>query len=179
MNDSILARGGADSEPRCLLRCLLSRRAFIVSLSALPAIPAAAHVASASPALARGLRVGGVFLLTLVLALAFAAISAAQAEADSRIRAGSCDIYAINRVDPIAFASHDHEQFGNPTLTNSSTGGSLKSANRTTCSSPNGEWMTSAGWFPTPQQFDADKATVYYRDPGDIDVKPIPTGLKL
>jgi hypothetical protein len=120
-----------------------------------------------------------VFLLTLVLALAFAAISAAQAEADSRIRAGSCDIYTINRVDPIAFASHLHEQWGNPALTQDSTGEQLKSAGRTTCSSPGSGWMTSAAWFPTPRDFDATKATIYYRDPGDIKVNPIPTGLKL
>jgi hypothetical protein len=39
--------------------------------------------------------------------------------------------------------------------------------------------MTSAAWFPSPKDFDADKATIYYRDPGDIQVNPIPTGLKL
>jgi Domain of unknown function (DUF1996) len=115
----------------------------------------------------------------LLLMLLFAVLAAAPAEANSRIRAGSCDIYAINRVDPIAFASHDHEQWGNSSLTNSSTGEQLKSSGKTTCSSSGSSWMTSAAWFPTPQQFDAEKATIYYRDPGDIKVNPIPTGLKL
>jgi hypothetical protein len=86
--------------------------------------------------------------VALVLALLAALLIASRAEADSRIRAGSCDIYAINRVDPIAFSTHDHEQFGNTALTNSSTGEQLKAANRTTCSSPGAGWFTSSGWFP-------------------------------
>jgi len=53
-------------------------------------------------------------VVALVLALLAALLIASRAEADSRIRAGSCDIYDMNRVDPIAFASHLHEQWGNP-----------------------------------------------------------------
>ena len=117
--------------------------------------------------------------VALALALLAALLIASRAEADSRIRAGSCDIYAINRVDPIAFSSHDHEQWGNPALTQSSTGEQLKASAKTTCSSPGSGWMTSAAWFPTPQPFNAEKATIYYRDPGDIKVNPVPTGLKL
>jgi hypothetical protein len=117
--------------------------------------------------------------VALVLALLAALLIASRAEADSRIRAGSCDIYDMNRVDPIAFASHLHEQWGNPNLTNDSTGDQLKASGDTTCSSSGAGWMTSAAWFPSPKDFDADKATIYYRDPGDIQVNPIPTGLKL
>jgi hypothetical protein len=117
--------------------------------------------------------------VALVLALLAALLIASRAEADSRIRAGSCDIYDINKVDPIAFASHLHEHWGNPNLTQDSTGEQLKTEGETTCSSPDSDWMTSAAWFPSPRDFDAQKATIYYRDPGDIDVNPMPTGLKL
>ena len=175
MNDPILAGGGADDEPRCLL----SRRAFIVSLAAPPTIPAAAHLASASPALARALRVGGVFLLTLVLALACAAISAAQAEADSRIRAGSCDVYANKVMDPIALATHVHGFFMGTVLSNSDTGFDVKARGETSCDSPNSQWATSGGWAPRAQKMTMTKMAVYYRDPGDFRVNPIPTDLRM
>ena len=175
MYDPRLTRGGADDEPRCLLR----RHASIVPLAALPAIPAA-HVASASPVVARALRVGGVFLLTLLLALAFAAISAAQAEAESRIKTNGCTVYDVNRADSIAVGSgHLHEQIGNVTHTSSSTGRSLKANGSPDCLSAS-SWFTSAGWYPTPKNQDAERVAVYYRDPGDTNnLRAIPTGLKM
>jgi Domain of unknown function (DUF1996) len=121
-------------------------------------------------------------LMALMIALFIASLgfAANPADANSRIRAGSCDVYAINYVDPIALGSgHRHAQFMNPTTTDSSTGESLKAANMTTCSSPNSQWATSAGWFPDAQDFDPLTVAIYYRDPGDLTVKPIPTGLKM
>jgi hypothetical protein len=47
-----------------------------------------------------------------------------------------------------------------------SAGESLKAADRITCNAADG-WATSAGWFPTARYLDADKATTYYRDPGN------------
>jgi hypothetical protein len=60
-----------------------------------------------------------------------------------RIKA-NCDVHAINRVDPIAFAPHLHNQIGNTTTTNQSTGQALFEAGRgtTSCDMP---WLTSAG----------------------------------
>jgi hypothetical protein len=175
MNNPILTRGGADEKPRRLF----NRRAFIVSLAAPPAIPAAVHVASASPTVARVLRVGGAFLLTMVVALAFAAISAAQAEADSRIRSGSCDVYAEKVMDPIALAPHIHDFFMGTVLSNSNTGFDLEARAQTSCSSPNSQWATSGGWAPRAKDMSMTKMTVYYRDPGDFRVNPIPTDLSM
>lgn len=174
MNTRTLTRGGADDEPRCLH----SMRAFIEPLPSLPAIPAA-RVASASPAVARALRVGGVCLLTLVLAFAFAAISAEQAEADSRIRSGSCDVYANKVMDPIALSAHVHGFFMGTVSSNSDTGFGVKARGETSCDSPNSQWATSGGWAPRAQNMTMTKMTVYYRDPGDFRVNPIPTDLRM
>jgi hypothetical protein len=116
--------------------------------------------------------------VALVLALLAALLIASRAEADSRIKTNGCKVYDVNRFDPIAHASHLHEQIGNTSLDNDSTGESLFNHKENSCKSES-SWFTSAGWYPTPQKFDAEHVAVYYRDPGDIDVKPIPTGLKL
>ena len=70
----------------------------------------------------------------LVLTLALAAFYAGAAQAEPRIKVGGCEIYATNRVDPIAFSEHLHHQFGNKSTTNSSTGTSLFNNTSTSCS---------------------------------------------
>ncbi len=40
-----------------------------------------------------------------------------RADAEPRIKV-SCDVYATNRVDPIADSEHLHRQIGNTSLTN-------------------------------------------------------------
>jgi hypothetical protein len=100
------------------------------------------------------------------------------AEADSRIKTNGCKVYDVNLVDPIAFTSHLHEHFGNTSTTNSSTGQSLVANAENSCSAES-DWFTSASWYPTPRRFDAERIAVYYRDPRDMDVRPIPMGLKM
>ncbi len=118
---------------------------------------------------------GGALLLTVLLAVLLAA---RPAEAEPRIKVSGCNVYATNRVDPIAFSQHLHHHFGNTTTTNTSTGASLVAANRTSCKTP---WFTSAGWFPMAQQpplLSKNQVAVYYRAPGDqTQVRAIPTGL--
>ena len=103
---------------------------------------------------------------------------ALRADAEPRIKVSGCNVYATNRVDPIAFSQHLHHHFGNPTTTNTSTGESLVAANRTSCKAP---WFTSAGWFPKAQSvplLSKNQVAVYYRAPGDQrQVRAIPTGL--
>jgi hypothetical protein len=120
-------------------------------------------------------RMGGALLLSLLLAVLLAA---RPAEAEPRIKVSGCNVYATNRVDPIAFSQHLHHHFGNTTTTNASTGQSLQKANTTSCKAP---WFTSAGWFPVAQNVplvSKNQVAVYYRAPGDrTKVKDIPTGL--
>jgi uncharacterized protein DUF1996 len=118
-------------------------------------------------------------VLTLAFALMLMAFVAHKADAEPRIKTIGCRVYAINEVDPIGHADHVHEHFGNTSTSNDTTGGSLAAHNQNSCA-PESDWFTSAGWFPTPQSFDARKVFVYYRAPGDQrTVKAIPTGLKL
>jgi hypothetical protein len=122
---------------------------------------------------------GGALLLSLLLGVLLAA---RPADASTRIKI-QCNVYATNTVDPIMFAQHQHHQIGNTTTTNTSTGASLKAANRTSCSFP---WWTSAGWFPQVRDTQGrvvplvsrNQVVVYYRAPGDpTKVQDIPTDL--
>jgi hypothetical protein len=95
-----------------------------------------------------------------------------------RIKA-NCDVHAINRVDPIAFAPHLHNQIGNTTTTNQSTGQALFEAGRgaTSCDMP---WLTSAGWFPVIENEPVKAVNIYYRAPGDQRyVQNLPVGTEL
>jgi Domain of unknown function (DUF1996) len=94
-----------------------------------------------------------------------------------RIKA-NCDVYATNRVDPIAFTQHLHHQIGT-TTTNESTGVSLVAAGRgtTSCDMP---WLTSAGWFPVEENEPVGSVNVYYRAHGDQRwVQDLPRGFQL
>src|SRR5829696_8509407 len=120
-------------------------------------------------------RMGSVLLLAVLLSVLLAA---RPADANPRIKVSGCNVYATNRVDPIAFSQHLHNHFGNTTTTNTSTGQSLLAANKTSCKAP---WFTSAGWFPVAQNVplvSKNQVAVYYRAPGDQQqVQDIPTGL--
>ena len=119
-------------------------------------------------------RITGAVLFMLALAAFYAGV----AQAEPRIKVSGCDVYATNRVDPIAFSQHLHHHFGNTTTTSSSTGTSLVAASRTSC---NESWFTSAGWFPVARGvplLSKNQVAVYYRAPGDQrQVRAIPTGL--
>ena len=122
------------------------------------------------------MRIGGAMLPMLLLAVLL--LFAAPAEAEPRIKVSGCNVYATNRVDPIAFSRHLHHHIGNTTTTNNSTGNSLVAADRTSCKS---SWFTSAGWFPVARGvplLSKNQVAVYYRAPGDQkQVRAIPTGL--
>jgi hypothetical protein len=95
-----------------------------------------------------------------------------------RIKA-NCQVYATNRVDPIALSEHLHHQIGNTTTTNESTGASLVAAGRgtTSCDMP---WFTSAAWFPVEQSEAVRAVNVYYRAHGDQRwVQELPRGFQL
>jgi hypothetical protein len=99
-----------------------------------------------------------------------------KAEASS-IRV-SCNVYAENRYDPIAFAEHLHRQIGNTSLTNQSTAESLYANKQTSC--PDAPWWTNAGWFPVERYEPVPNAIIYYRAPGDQSrVVDIPNGMQL
>ena len=113
-------------------------------------------------------RAGGVLLLTLLPAL-FVLVLAQPAKAE-QIKV-SCGVYAKNHVDPIAHAHHLHQQIGNTSTTNDSTGDSLFSNPSTSC---NFDWFTSAGWFPVEKGEEAIRGVqVYYRDGKDGEGQPI------
>ena len=117
---------------------------------------------------------GGALLLSLLLAVLLAA---RPADANPRIKVSGCNVYATNRVDPIAFSQHLHHHFGNTTTSNTSTGQSLLAAKTTSCKAP---WFTSAAWFPEASVplVSKNQVAVYYRAPGDrTKVQNIPTGL--
>ncbi len=124
---------------------------------------------------ARFWRMGGALVLFALLAVLLAA---RPADAQPRIKVSGCQVYATNRVDPIAFSQHLHHHFGNTTTTNDSTGQRLLAANTTSCKAP---WFTSAGWFPVAQGvplYSKNQVAVYYRAPGDQrQVRANPTGL--
>lgn len=120
----------------------------------------------------RGARFAAVLLLTLALAALFAA--AAQAEPRIKVH---CEVYETNRVDPIAYSAHLHHHFGNTSTTNQSTGDSLFANDRTSCDRG---WFTSAGWFPVERKEPVAGVNVYYRAPGNQKaVRSIPKGLQL
>jgi Domain of unknown function (DUF1996) len=120
---------------------------------------------------ARVWRVGAILLLVLLLAVLLAA------RADAQQIKVTCEVYATNHVDPIAFADHLHHQIGNTSTTNSSTGNSLLNNRSTSCDEG---WFTSAGWFPVERYEPVTGVNVYYRAPGDQrTIKAIPTGLQL
>src|SRR5215212_3226753 len=102
------------------------------------------------------LRATVLFAWALALAFTVAVLYAGEAHATS-IRT-SCDIYATNRVDPIAFSAHLHRQFGNTSLTNASTADSLYASKAT---SRNAQWGTNAGWVPVERYEAVNKAIVY------------------
>jgi len=117
--------------------------------------------------------------VTLAFALMLIVICAGRAEAEPAIKAAGCQVYDTNQVDPIAFATHMHHQFGNTSTTNESTGASLKNHLNTSCNAK-ADWFTTAGWFPVEQNEPVSKVAVYYRAPGDqTKVKTIPTGLQI
>jgi hypothetical protein len=121
------------------------------------------------------MRIGGALSPVLLLMVL---LFAAPADAEPRIKVSGCNVYATNRVDPIAFSQHLHHHFGNTTTTNNSTGQSLVAANRTSCKN---SWFTSAAWFPVAKGVplvSKNQVAVYYRAPGDQrQVRAIPTGL--
>ena len=121
-------------------------------------------------------RVGGALLLAVALAAVLLGPLAAWADAQPRIKV-NCDVYATNRVDPIALSPHLHHQIGNTSTTNKSTGDSLLNNRGTSC---NEGWFTSAGWFPLERNESVKGVNVYYRAPGDQKtIKAIPKGLQL
>ena len=105
-------------------------------------------------------------VFAFIVALVAALMLTQKAEADS-LRV-SCDIYATNEFDPIGHAHHQHRQFGNTSLTNASTGGSLYANKDTSCENE-GDWWTNAGWFPEERNELVPNAIVYYRGPDDND----------
>src|SRR4028119_1487495 len=121
-------------------------------------------------------RGGGALLRAVALAAVLLGPLAARADAQPRIKV-NCDVYATNRVDPIALSKHLHHQIGNTSTTNASTGQSLFNNTSTSCNMP---WLTSAGWFPVERNEPVKGVNVYYRAPGDqTKIKAIPTGLQL
>jgi len=116
--------------------------------------------------------------LTLLLALSAVCVClfAGTADAAGQLKA-HCDVYAQNRVDPIAHSEHRHRHFGNTSTTHGSTGESLMANGETSCQE---DWFTSAGWFPVERKTDVIKVAVYYRAPGDQrQIREIPSGLQL
>ena len=116
-----------------------------------------------------------------LMALAMLMAVADPAHAGSRIRAGSCDVWTTQPVDPIAKTTHLHSFVGgiSQPLTNDVTGAQVMGYNQTTCNAAD-NWATSLRWFPRAKSFIATKDTLYYRDPGDIGrLQDIPTDLRL
>src|SRR5215217_9577542 len=141
-------------------------------------VPASRAQATGGPrASLFGRLVGGALLLAVVLAsVLLLGPFAARADAQPRIKV-NCKVYATNYVDPIAGTTHLHNQIGNTSTTNSSTGSSLFNNRSTSC---NQSWFTSAGWFPVERNESVKGVNVYYRAHGDQrTIKAIPTGLQL
>jgi hypothetical protein len=157
----------------CLGLCL----ALLPSVLVGGVVPASRAQATGGPRAALfGRLVGGALLLAVVLASVLLGPFAARADAQPRIKV-NCKVYATNYVDPIAGTTHLHNQIGNTSTTNSSTGSSLFNNRSTSC---NQSWYTSAGWFPVERNEAVKGVNVYYRAPGDQKtIKAIPTGLQL
>jgi len=116
-------------------------------------------------------------LAVLIVAVTFAS----PASADSRIRAGNCDPYLTAVLDPIAKTLHNHQFYGGRLegLSNSSTGFDAKARAVPTCKSDFSQWLTSIAWSPIGKSVRLTNNTFYYRDPGDLRVRPIPTDLRM
>jgi hypothetical protein len=117
-------------------------------------------------------------IVGLVLILIVCALAPDSAQAASRIRAGGCDVYQTVVLDPIAKTLHLHHFIMGQVTSNDDTGFLYQQRAFTSCNAAD-NWATSAGWYPKPQNFSSYKSTVYYRDPGDIRVNPIPTDLRM
>lgn len=113
------------------------------------------------------------------LACVAVALFGGPAGADSRIRAGSCDVYQTAVLDPIGLTEHEHDFYMGRVRSNADTGFDLKRRAYTSCGSPGSQWATSGGWSPAGLRANLIKQTVYYRDPGDFRVNPIPTDLRM
>ena len=117
-------------------------------------------------------RVGAALLLAAVLL----GLLAGRADARPQIKV-HCEVYATNHVDPIAFSDHLHNQIGNTSTTNKSTGTSLLNNRSTSCDK---DWFTTAGWFPVERYESVSGVNVYYRSPGDpTKIANVPKGLQL
>ena len=123
-------------------------------------------------------RTYALIIVGLVLMLIVCALAPDSAQANSRIRAGGCKVYQTVVLDPIAGTTHLHHFIMGQVISNTDTGFAYKARALTSCNAAD-NWATSAGWYPKPKNFSSDKATVYYRDPGDIRVNPIPTDLRM
>ncbi len=100
-----------------------------------------------------------------------------RALAEPRIKTEGCEVYATNQVDPIAGADHLHNQFGNTSTTDDSSGESLFANKETSCAT---DWFTSAAWFPVERGDPVSGISTYYRAPGNSqEVEDIPKGLQL
>ena len=118
-------------------------------------------------------------LLLTTLTILAALLFAMPAGAEPRIKTNGCKVYATNRVDPIASTRHLHHHFGNTQTSNRSTGQSLRTSGRSSCSQE-ASWFTSGAWFPVARGVSVERIAVYYRAPGDQrQVRSIPTGLKI
>jgi hypothetical protein len=116
--------------------------------------------------------------MAVIAALLLALTVADPTFANSRIRAGQCDVYQTVALDPIAKTTHLHHFIMGAVLSNNDTGLNYKSRAFSSCRSED-NWATSGGWYPKAQTFDSYKSVVYYRDPGNILVRPIPTDLRM
>jgi hypothetical protein len=124
-------------------------------------------------------RTYALIVVGLVLMLIVCALAPDSAQANSRIRAGGCKVYQTIVLDPIAGTSHLHHFIMGQVIPNTiNTGFDYKARALTSCNAAD-NWATSAGWYPKPINFSSDKSTVYYRDPGNIRVNPIPTDLRM
>jgi hypothetical protein len=117
-------------------------------------------------------------IVGLMLMLIVCALAPDSAQANSRIRAGGCDVYQTVVLDPIAQTLHLHHFIMGQVISNNDTGIHYQARRLTSCNAAD-NWATSGGWYPKPQNFSSDKSTVYYRDPGNIRVNPIPTDLRM
>jgi hypothetical protein len=120
-------------------------------------------------------------IITLAfLALVIVSITLADAaDASPRIRAGGCDVYRVDTLDPIAKTDHRHAFTGGRVENNDTTGFEAQADGFTSCNSED-DYATSVKWYPCAKRFCPDKDTLYYRDPGDTNnLQPIPTDLRL
>jgi hypothetical protein len=134
-------------------------------------------LSKAGTPIARPLTMG---FVALALVVTVFAATAKPAEAGSRIRAGSCDVYQNKVLDPIAKATHVHSFVGGMTInSNDVSGHDLLRMDRTSCKAED-NWATSGRWFPRAKGFVATEDTLYYRDPGDFNnLHDVPTDLRL